>query len=88
MTTLLFTLVLFGCCFFLMGIGLVIRGAVLKGSCGGAAKLLGEESCGACAKKDADICPSDDDTGLLKLSQMGNPHKTLRERDAGPSLNV
>ena len=88
MTTLILTITFFGGCFLLLGIGLVIRGAVLKGSCGGAAKLLGEESCGSCAKKERDLCPSDDETGLLKLSQVGNPHKTLKEQHGGPNFDV
>ena len=80
MTTLFLTLGLFGTCFLLMGIGFVIRGMVLKGSCGGAASVLGEESCGGCAKKEREICPSDDETGLLNLSQISNPQRTDREQ--------
>jgi len=80
LTTLLLTIGFFGACFLMLGIGFFIRGAVLKGSCGGAAQVLGEESCGACAKKEREMCPSDDETGLLDLSQISNPHKTIKER--------
>jgi len=87
--TLLLTIAVFGLCFLLMGIGFIIRGSVLKGSCGGAASVLGEEvSCGGCAKKEAEICPSDDETGLLKLSNLANPHRTLKEKDQEPGLDV
>ena len=79
---------LFAICFLLMGIGFIIRGSVLKGSCGGAAAILGEESCGACAKKEAELCPSDDETGLLKLSNIGNPHRTLNEHDKPAGYDV
>ena len=89
MTTLLLSIALFGMFFVMMGVGFLVRGAVLKGSCGGAAKVLGEDaSCGACAKKEKEICPSEDETGLLKLSQLGNPHKTLKEHNRGPVLEV
>ena len=88
-TTVLLTLGFFGMCFLLLGIGFFIRGTVLKGSCGGAAQVLGEDaSCGVCGRKEKEICPSDDDTGLVKLSQIGNPHRTLREREAEPGLSV
>lgn len=87
MTTLL-TIGLFGTFFFMMGVGFFIRGTVLKGSCGGSAKVLGEESCGACAKKEKEICPSDDETGLLHLGQISNPHRTMKERKQDPGLSV
>ncbi len=88
MTTLLLAVGLFAVCFFMMGVGFFIRGVVLKGSCGGAAAVLGEESCGACAKKDAEICPSDDETGLLDIGHISNPHRTIKERDEPPPLQV
>ena len=88
MTTLLLTIGLFLVFFFMMGIGFFIRGMVLKGSCGGAAAMLGEESCGACAKKEAEICPSDDDTGLLNIGNMSNPHRTMKERNDPPPMPV
>ena len=88
MTTLFLTVGLFATCFFMMGIGFFIRGIVLKGSCGGAAAVLGEESCGGCAKKEAEICPSDDDSGLLNIGNISNPHRTIKERDEPPPMPV
>lgn len=88
-TTLLLTIGIFALCFLALGVGFWVRGMVLKGSCGGAASVLGEEaSCGGCAKKEREICPSDDETGLVNLSQIGNPHKTIKERHEGPSYQV
>lgn len=80
LTTLTMAVSLFGLCFLMLGVGFFVRGMVLKGSCGGAAQVLGEESCGACGKKEKEMCPSDDETGLLNLSQVSNPHRTIKER--------
>ena len=88
MTTLILAIGLFAGCFLLMGIGLLIRGAVLKGSCGGAAAFLGEDPNCGCVKKERELCPSDDDTGLLKLSNIANPQRTLHERDRTPGYDV
>lgn len=81
LTTVVFTLCLFAAFMAMMGIGFIIKGAVLKGSCGGAAHVLGEDNCGACGKKARDMCPSDDETGLLDMSQISNPHKTFKEKE-------
>ena len=79
----------FAICFFIMGVGLFIRGVVLKGSCGGVTQVLGDEaSCGACAKKEKEICPSEDRTGLLNISQISNPHRTLKEKHRDSGLQV
>ncbi|MCB1041302.1 MAG: hypothetical protein KDC35_00065 [Acidobacteria bacterium] len=80
MTTLLFTLTIFGLCFAGMAIGFIVRGISLKGSCGGAAEILGEPSCGACAKKEKELCPSDDESGLLRIAELGNPRRTEKDR--------
>ena len=88
LTTILMSTAFFGACFLMMGIGFFIRGMVLKGSCGGAAAVLGEQSCGGCAKKEAEICPSDDETGLLNISQVSNPHRTIKERPSSPGFQV
>jgi len=89
MLTVLLTIAFFAACFLLMGIGFLIRGVVLRGSCGGAAAFLGKDgSCGACGRKAADICPSDDETGLLKLSHISNPHRPLDERDEAAGVRV
>ncbi len=86
--TVLLTIGLFCLFFFMMGVGFFIRGVVLKGSCGAAAKVLGEPSCGACAKKEAEICPTDDTTGLIKLGLISNPHRTMKEHHQDPGYNV
>ena len=87
--TLLLAVGLFGLCFFLLGVGFFIRGVVLKGSCGGAATVLGADvSCGSCSKKEKSLCPSDDETGLLELSNLSNPHKTLKEKHSQPHMDV
>ena len=86
LTTSLIAIGLFGLFFFMMGVGLFLRGAVLKGSCGSASQVLGDDiSCGGCAKKEKELCPSEDETGLLNLSQLGAPHRTLKDHapDAG-----
>lgn len=87
MTSLL-TIGLFVLFFVMMGIGFIVRGMVLKGSCGAAANVTGEESCGSCSKKEAEICPSDDETGLLNIGLISNPHRTLKDhqRDQGFSV--
>ena len=81
MTTFLFTLALFGLCFVGLAIGYIVRGISLKGSCGGVAESLGEASCGACSRKEAEICPSDDESGLLYLAELGNPNRKERGFD-------
>jgi hypothetical protein len=89
MTTLLLTTGVFTTCMVLLGIGFLVRGMVLKGSCGGAAAALGEDNCGACGKKAKDMCPSDDESGLLEIGTISNPHRTMKERPkAGPNFSV
>ncbi len=78
MAIFLLTLAIFVVCFAGLGLGYIVRGIALKGSCGGAAATLGESSCGACAKKEAEICPTDDESGLLYLAELGNPNRKDR----------
>ncbi len=81
LTNTLLAIALFGLCFFGLGIGFFIRGAAMKASCRSTAHFMDEEpSCGACAKKEKDLCPSDDETGLIGMSQISNPHRTMKER--------
>ena len=89
LTTTLMAIGLFGLFFFMMGVGFFLRGVVLKGSCGGVSKIMGDEhACGACAKKEKELCPSEDETGLLNISQLSNPHRTLKGRAADPGYQV
>lgn len=63
-------------CFFMLSIGLILNGKLIRGSCGGEQVQHEEEvfSCGACPKKEAMICESDDDTGIARLAGLGNPN--------------
>lgn len=65
-------IVFFGLCMAMMGVGLIFSGRELKGSCGGAADLDEDLACGVCAKKDAEVCPSDDE--LVRLAQISHPN--------------
>lgn len=89
LTTMILTLGVFTTCIALLGVGFIVKGMVLRGSCGGAAAVMGEESCGACSKKAKDMCPSDDESGLLNIGTISNPHRTMKERpQTGPTYTV
>ena len=65
---------LFGVCMAAMGLGVIVSGRRLRGSCGGDSvhDPTGEAlSCGACPKKQVQVCPSDDP--LVALSQSSHP---------------
>ncbi|MCB9681297.1 MAG: hypothetical protein H6733_07465 [Alphaproteobacteria bacterium] len=75
MTTLLLTLVLFALCMVGLGIGLIVANRGLQRSCGGGDLVTGDGdviACGACAKKEAEVCPSDDN--LVRLAQIAHPN--------------
>ena len=59
-----------------MSVGVWLSDKKLSGSCGGKtpdeADLLGE--C-VCARKEADICASDDGNELVMLAELGNPKR-------------
>ncbi|MEZ4317496.1 MAG: (Na+)-NQR maturation NqrM [Myxococcota bacterium] len=56
-----------------MSLGVIVSNRKLQSSCGGVAALDGaESSCGACGKKAAEMCPSDDD--LVRLAQIAHPN--------------
>lgn len=60
-----------------MGVGVILSNRELKGSCGGAAGLEEQGvSCGACVKKEAEVCPSDDP--LVALAQLSHPDPSRR----------
>lgn len=70
---LLLTLGLFALAMTGLSVGVILSNRVLSGSCGGAAKLEGlDGACGACGKKQADMCPSDDP--LVRLAQVAHPN--------------
>lgn len=69
------TLVLFATCMLGMGVGVLLSGRSLRGSCGGDGVIdaQGREiSCGACPKKEHDVCPSDDP--IVALAQIAHPN--------------
>lgn len=66
---------LFGVCMGAMALGVMMSGRALRGSCGGP-KVLGADgealSCGACPRKESEVCPSDDP--LVALAQIAHPN--------------
>lgn len=65
---------LFGVAMAGMSVGVILSNRELKPSCGGVANLGegAESACGACGKKAAEMCPSDDD--LVRLAQIAHPN--------------
>jgi hypothetical protein len=65
---------LFVVAFGLMGAGVLLSNRQLRGSCGGG-EVIGADgapiSCGACPRKENEVCPSDDP--LIALAQIGHP---------------
>jgi hypothetical protein len=76
MTTFVLTVFAFIVIVVAMSVGVLMSGKNLAGSCGGKtpeeADLLGE--C-VCARKEADICASDDGNELVMLAELGNPKR-------------
>ncbi len=58
-----------------LGVGVILSDRRLQGSCGGE-EVLGPDgnplSCGACPKKEAEVCPSDDP--LVALARIAHPN--------------
>ena len=58
-----------------LSVGVILSDRTLKGSCGGES-VPGPDgnplSCGACPKKEAEVCPSDDP--LIALARIANPN--------------
>ena len=68
-------LVIFGLAMGGMAIGVIVSNRSLRGSCGGDSirNAHGEEvSCGACPKKEVEVCPTDEP--LVALAQIGHPN--------------
>lgn len=68
------TLGLFALAMVGMSIGVIVSNRSLQGSCGGAASIDvgGDPMCGACGKKEAEMCPSDDH--LVRIAQIAHPN--------------
>ena len=61
--------------FIFMGIGYMVKKKPLKGSCGGVAKLMGDEYCSFCGN-DPNKCDSQieqQQENALKAAQLGKP---------------
>jgi hypothetical protein len=97
-TTILLTFMLFAVALTAMAVGVLLSGRHLKGSCGGAANDVAEDSllgdC-VCARKEADICASDEGNEFVMLAELGNPSRKdyFREQRRGrqdppPQLEV
>jgi hypothetical protein len=71
----LLTIGIFAGAFFLLSLGVIFKKKELHaGSCGSKLMVQGEElSCGVCASKEAEVCPSGDKEGYATLAQLGHP---------------
>lgn len=65
-----------------MGVGAMVAGRRLQGSCGGASATgMGGADC-SCARKEANLCTDGPEQELVDLAELGWPMK--RERHAHP----
>lgn len=70
----LITIAFFAACMGAMAIGVLFSDRALRGSCGGpdVHDADGDAiSCGACPRKEADVCPSDDE--LVRIARAAYP---------------
>lgn len=71
----LVTIAVFGAAMLAMAVGVMFSNRELRGSCGGEG-IHGADgemiSCGACPKKEAELCPSDEE--LIRLAQIAHPN--------------
>jgi hypothetical protein len=69
------TLGLFACAMFGLGVGVIFSRKGIRGSCG-SDPVVGpdgrELSCGACPRREVDVCPSEDN--LVRLAQIAHPN--------------
>ncbi|MBC8369636.1 MAG: hypothetical protein H8E25_06535 [Planctomycetes bacterium] len=89
MTTFMLTAFAFVVIVAAMSVGVWLSGKKLSGSCGGKtpdeADLLGE--C-VCARKEADICASDDGNELVMLAELGNPKRKPHNHNQSVKLSA
>lgn len=78
MTTLLLAFAVFVIAVLAMAVGVLVSGRKLAKSCGGSADSLESDLLGhdcVCARKDADICASDEGNEMVLLAELGNPKR-------------
>ena len=80
MATILAGVTLFALLMVGMSIGIILSERTLKGTCGGE-PARGSDGlpmiCGACPKKESDVCPTDNP--LAAVAMVGHPSRTLKE---------
>ncbi len=66
LTTIVITAVLFGLAITAMAVGLLLRGKVMRGGCGGSShdETAPPIGCDACSKKKLNLCDEEDEAGL------------------------
>ena len=72
MTIVVASLLVFVGAFFLLGVGVLLGRAPLKGSCGGVAGDGDDGECGVCTRKEAALCPSEQP--LVQIAQVTHPN--------------
>ena len=89
MQTFLFTLAVIAIAFVLFSVRiLLIKDGEFHGTCstqGQATQNHDDIDCGVCVKKDVDLCPSEDSTGITAIAQLNNPSRT---RDLSTKLGL
>ena len=85
----LLAIIIFGVSFLLLSLGIIFaKKSIRAGSCGSGMVVKGEElSCGVCASKEAEICPSGDKEGYATLAQLGNPKRRQKYTEIKLSSN-
>jgi hypothetical protein len=85
----LLVLGIFGISFLLLSVGIIFsKKEIHAGSCGSELIVNGEHlSCGACPSKEAEICSSGDNEGFATVSQLGNPKRKKKFKNAHFSNN-
>ena len=71
----LFALAIFAICMIGLGIGILIKGKAMSGSCHSVAVNGQDSECG-CGRKERKICPTDEP--LVALAQISHPDPTKR----------
>ncbi|MFK5956256.1 MAG: hypothetical protein QM477_07410 [Planctomycetota bacterium] len=93
MTTILLGFAVFAVAIVAMAVGVIVNGKKLAKSCGGSADAVEADLLGdcVCARKDADICASDEGNEMVLLAELGNPKRKdyfKKVREGGPAFEV